>query len=122
MCPFYRAVSKNKPIWFFKYAVKRVLHPSIPNVLNLKSLISTRLREQSFEKASFAGAYFGDAGLKEFMEKDIFCSYTEVKFENGYYPAPEQYDIYLRNLYGDYMTFPPEEQRVLRHCYKYYSL
>lgn len=122
VCPFYRAVRKNKPIWFFKYAVKRVLHPSIPNVLDLKMSISTRLREQSFEEASYAGAYFGDAGLNEFMEKEIFCSFTQVKFEGNCYPAPAQYDIYLRNLYGDYMTLPPEDQRVLRHCYKYYSI
>lgn len=122
VCPFYRAVSKNKMIWYFKYITKRILHPSIPNVLVLKNSISARLRELSFENASLAGAYFGDAGLNEFMEKDIFCSFTSVKFEGGFYPAPAQYDLYLRNLYGDYMVLPPEEQRVLRHCYKYFSL
>ena len=122
VCPFYQAVSKNKLIWFIKYIVKRVFHPSTPNVLALKESITAQLREQSFEDSSCAGAYFGDAGLNEFMEKDIFCSFSSVKFEGGCYPAPLQYDSYLRNLYGEYMVLPPEEQRVLHHCYKYYSL
>lgn len=34
-----------------------------------------------------------------------------LKFEDGYFNAPEQYDEYLKQLYGNYMHFPSEDKR-----------
>jgi phosphorylcholine metabolism protein LicD len=43
-------------------------------------------------------------------EKDIF-PLQEVVFEGKKYPAPGNYDRYLRNYYGDYTQIPPKEKR-----------
>lgn len=33
-----------------------------------------------------------------------------VEFEDTMLPIPAQYDPYLKNLYGDYMKIPSQEQ------------
>ena len=46
----------------------------------------------------FPASYYGGNSLR-------------LRFEDGTYPVPEQYDAYLRLQYGDYMTPPPPEKR-----------
>lgn len=47
---------------------------------------------------------------KQFLGKGI-----KVDFENIKVNAPENYDEYLKILYGDYMKLPPEDQRENHH-------
>lgn len=47
---------------------------------------------------------------KLFDKNDIF-PLTRVLFENEYFPAPFNPDIYLRRQYGDYMKMPPPDKR-----------
>ena len=37
---------------------------------------------------------------------------TKIRFEDGNFPAPVQYDRILRRMYGNYMKLPPEEART----------
>ena len=45
--------------------------------------------------------------------------YTELEFEGKKYPVPKNYDAFLREEYGDYLTPPPVEKQVSR-CYAEY--
>jgi lipopolysaccharide cholinephosphotransferase len=38
-----------------------------------------------------------------------------LSFEGELFPAPPDYEEYLRNAYGDYMQLPPEEKRTSNH-------
>lgn len=40
---------------------------------------------------------------------------TKLPFEGREYWAPENYDAYLTDLFGDYMQLPPESERVTHH-------
>ncbi len=55
------------------------------------------------------------------VNKENFMKSIEVLFEGKYYQAPENYDTYLSQLYGeDYMQMPPEEEQKSHHIYKMY--
>lgn len=43
--------------------------------------------------------------------KSDFKNIIYMDFENIAIPVPENYDRVLRNIYGDYMKFPPAEER-----------
>lgn len=44
-----------------------------------------------------------------------------IYFNGQYFSAPRNYEIYLKQNYGDYMTPPPEKDRVYHHLYKAYK-
>jgi lipopolysaccharide cholinephosphotransferase len=52
---------------------------------------------------------------KLFDKNDIF-PLTKVMFEDEYFPAPFNPDIYLHRQYGDYMKVPPPDKRVSHNC------
>lgn len=48
---------------------------------------------------------------RETYETTWFQKTAEVYFETYAFPAPSGWHELLRNMYGDYMTLPPEEER-----------
>lgn len=48
--------------------------------------------------------------------KSVFKKQTYFPFEGYSIPAPCGYDVLLRNLYGDYMSFPPVNKRGIWHA------
>ena len=57
-------------------------------------------------------AMCGMAKLKERWNYAECKEQIEVEFEDTHFSAPKNYDIHLKNIYGDYMKLPPKEQRV----------
>ncbi len=49
------------------------------------------------------------------FKRDFLGKGVKVDFENLKVNAPENYDEYLKVLYGDYMKLPPEDQRENHH-------
>ncbi len=49
---------------------------------------------------------------KQTMLKSVFLPATQVEYEGKMYDAPGNYEFYLKRVYGDYMTLPPENKRV----------
>ena len=52
--------------------------------------------------------------------KDFFPS-IELEFEDTTFSAPNNYDAYLKRLYGDYMVYPLQKERN-RHILYYLNL
>lgn len=54
--------------------------------------------------------------LKNYLIKEEdFLDSVMVEFENHQFPVPRKYDKYLTQMYGDYMKYPPKEERVPHH-------
>lgn len=104
--------SGNKFLNSIKYIIKRILYPSRKN--GIKKL-DTLINSYPYESSSHAGYAIVETGLKGYMEKDVFEHYILVPFERYIFYAIADYDTFLTKRYGDYMKFPPEDERVPGH-------
>ncbi len=50
-----------------------------------------------------------------YYERRLVEELADYTFEGETFKGPKNYHEYLTNLYGDYMTLPPEDQRENRH-------
>lgn len=60
-------------------------------------------------------AVLGTYGISEILNGECFSNWVPVAFEGRTYHAPIGWDEVLSHLYGDYMTLPPEKDRVTHH-------
>ena len=59
---------------------------------------------------------------KELFKKDWFSSSEYLPFDNYKIRVCGGYKQYLTQLFGDYLTPPPVEQRVSHHSHYYLNL
>lgn len=52
-----------------------------------------------------------DNGEKSIISKKVIGQRKEYEFESQLFFGPEDYDTYLRALYGEYLELPPENKR-----------
>lgn len=107
---------RNKLATIFQYALLPVLpivrligHERIDDWVNR---IAIRI---PYENSDYVGVIGGRGGYKETMLKSKMNPAILVEFEGNKVYAMANFDEYLTNLYGDYMTLPPENERVSRH-------
>lgn len=62
-----------------------------------------------YEKASYVMNPSGKYGKKNIFQKKIYGDGVLAQYENFQVRIPSQTDFYLKQYYGDYMKFPPEE-------------
>ena len=71
-----------------------------------------------YESSPLVSVGQDDVYEKGVIEKDVLMQTEKIPFENITAAAPKALDRYLTQLYGDYMTPPPEGARSPRHLYK----
>ena len=71
------------------------------------------LKKYPPEKSNYLVNFTGQTSFKfnEMFKKEIYGQGKEYPFEDMVLVGPEQYDPYLKSLYGDYMTPPKEADR-----------
>ena len=114
--PYYRFVSKNKLLWFAKYCLKRLIRPTTDSVKSLKERMNRMVRNQLPENSPGSCEVFDDFRIIP-LESGIFFDCTDIEFEGRSFQAIRNADAYLSAMYGDYMTLPPEDQRISHHFY-----
>ena len=61
--------------------------------------------------------YAGVPCWEPFVHTNCYTELIELPFEDFTVMVPRNYDLLLRESYGDYMKLPPEEQRKPQHGY-----
>lgn len=111
----------------FKQLRRRVLKylpiPTIPG--HDRAIRRYRDYMLDVDKYVSSGKYYIIAGPLSLRNKmtydlDLFAETIHVKFENMEFPAIANYDYYLKLRYGNYMQFPPEQERHPYHGRHYY--
>lgn len=71
------------------------------------------LKKYPPEKSNYLVNFTGQTSFKfnEMFKKEVYGQGKEYPFEDMVLVGPEQYDTYLKSLYGDYMTPPKEADR-----------
>lgn len=108
----HRSLLKNSLIVFGKIILFAV---SKRRILKKMNRISNSL---SYEKASNVCVLCSTTAEREIFDKRLFTDYVYVPFENYQFRVPSNYDQYLKQCYGDYMTLPSEEERQSTHLFK----
>lgn len=105
--------SLSKKIEYFaKYCIKRINTPSTSKSFRQFDQITARY---PWDTSRYAGHLGIDGGVKKKSEKSVFLKYSDIRFENRTYRCIADYDTYLTNMYGDYMSSPPVKDRVPTH-------
>ena len=75
-------------------------------------MIDRLVRELDWDTAEYVGIIaMGRYGTAERMPKDGYEAEAEVVFEGHRFRCMSCWDLYLHNLYHDYMQLPPEAKR-----------
>lgn len=80
------------------------------------------LRKSAQTKGKWLVAYTGTSGVKDIFRAEWFDENISCPFEDTVIDVPHGYDAFLKAMYGDYMTFPPVDQRTSHHPLFYVNL
>lgn len=99
--------------------IKKFLYKLLSSLLPLAVLqkclffFMTLFNQKETANTSLFGSCYGS--LKEVKSRAFFDTLTEYPFEDTTFKGFQDFDAYLTGVFGDYMQFPPEEERYNRH-------
>ena len=117
---FYSTSSSSSKI---KTIVKKMvrLFTKIIGGNRIAKKINSIARKTSYNESEYVGDVVAGYGIREVIKKSDLGNFILGDFEGEKFYIPEGYDIFLRNIYGNYMELPPVEQRVGRHSIEAYK-
>lgn len=95
----------NEEYYRLRYTVGKTAYDK------LNKILLRYCKEKPIWIADFSAPY---NKMLFFRYDDIFPT-RDGEFEGKIYPIPRNPDAYLRTMYGDYMEYPPEEKRYVKH-------
>ena len=91
------------------------------NLEKLHTSIDELMRADENKESHLLCNFLGAWKDREILPAEVYGEPRLYIFEDTKLYGPTDSDSYLKSLYGDYMTPPPEDKRVCRHDYYYVS-
>lgn len=117
ICGTIKIPRKNKIKYLLKLPYALVVKKK--NLNKLLKLNDNLAQKYDFESCNNFCCMAWDS--KQFPYKKEWLGNCTHIFNGELFRIPENYDEILKKLYGDYMKFPPKEERVGHHYYKVYK-
>ncbi|MCD7709043.1 MAG: LicD family protein [Clostridiales bacterium] len=99
----------------FKRIIAKTPMVMIMRLVGVRRLVDgldRRARQYDYDTSKYVGAItYGIYGVGERCRRDEVVNFTEVTFEGKEYVSPGCPDRYLSQVFGDYMTLPPDDER-----------
>ena len=94
---------------------KEILGRSLKKIFNIFHINQNFLINQNkrLRKEKKDASEVCDLAYPWVYPKSIFENSIKVKFEDIQVKVPNDYEGYLKNVYGDYMELPPENERIV---------
>ncbi len=105
-----------------RYILSGLLYILWGKDFNFDAKIAKILSKKTSDSDKFVSVLY-DRTKNEYCDaftRDYFLPPCNHVFESYSLPVPNQFDALLKIYYGDYMTLPPESERVPHHNYKIY--
>lgn len=90
------------------------------SVTSLVERIARRATAFPFATSKYVGVTVW--AYQERVPRRAYGEPVEVRFEDRNWPAPGDYDLVLRTIYGDYQRLPPEVDRQSHHAFAAFRL
>lgn len=103
----------NSGTSFAKKMTKNILRPftKLIGSFKLAEMMDRECQRYNNCDHTYVAGVSGMYGLRERWKKEQYDPVVRLPFEGHSFPAPANYDIYLSNLYRNYMELPPEDKR-----------
>lgn len=89
---------------------------------NWSKMFQQEAQKYNFHTTKYVGVTTTTQYLpREKVRKEKHLKTLTVPFEGKLYDAPADYDIYLSQLYGEYMKLPPKEKHGTHHDFMVYK-
>lgn len=114
----YKKSTKSMLKSILKYmAMQMVKLFDVPKMI---AKLDTEASLLNFDDYAYVGCTAWQVSGLGYFRKELLDEIALVKFEDGMFYAPSQYDEVLKETYGDYMQLPPESKRIPHHEYVAY--
>lgn len=99
-------------------------------ILNLPGCVYSKVRGSqcfwkkldSYPKFKWKSSSFvGVPRWENYIYRNYYHEFIEKEFEDIMITVPKAYNEILEESYGDYMKYPPEDERSPHHGYKAYK-
>ena len=111
-------IAQEKEFYKHKNGIKKVTYYILAEIFKFVSVdrINEKiisLSKSNAEKTTLMGDLtWGRAGADKCVPASLFDELVEYTFEDVAVKGFKDYDSYLKQIFGDYMKLPPENQRV----------
>lgn len=101
--------------WYEKIMIWLLHYIPLNWLINVDSLLvkmEKELKKYNFDDSPYAGNLVGKYREKEIMRKEWWGEPVKLPFESIEVSCPAEWDIIEKKIYGDYMKWPAEKDRV----------